>query len=323
MTDRLIEAVDARLERSLRGVLDARDPGAAPYGLRARVDLIPDAVEPARANVRRAATSLLAIAAVILIAVAVVPVARIGDAGPAAVPEATPAPSFDIDAEGYGVVPYVDISPIAFVIVGIALTGLVAAIVVARRRRRVLVAVVGITLVVTGGLSFLALSPEPIQGSITGAGEHTTWAEVPPGFSEDEMLYVTAGPSEHYSYAVSLRNRGPLPITIEALAEDSGLSDTIPRLTAVWVDGAPPGGVTGPATPLANHRLEPGAEVVLWLVSKASSCAIGPSWDPAAPGETTGLASQSMTVRWSVLGWPRQDFLSLPFTVYEPADCPG
>ena len=144
MTDRLIETVDARLERSLRDGLGARDPGAAPYGLRARVDRIPDAVEPSRANVRRAAaTSLLAIAAVILIAVAVVPVARIGDAGPGAVPEATPAPSFDIDAEGYGVVPYVDISPVAFVIVGIALTGLVAAIVVARRRRRVLVAVVG------------------------------------------------------------------------------------------------------------------------------------------------------------------------------------
>ena len=323
MTDRLIETVDARLERNLRHGLGARDPGAAPYGLRARVDRIPDAVEPSRANVRRAAaTSLLAIAAVILIAVAVVPVARIGDAGPAAVPEATPAPSFDIDAEGYGVVPYVDISPVAFVIVGIALTGLVAAIVVARRRRRVLVAV-AITLLVTGGLSFLALSPEPIQGSITGAGEHTMWAEVPPGFSEDEMLYVTAAPSGHYSYAVSLRNRGPLPITVEALAEYARSTDEFPRLTAVWVDGAPPGGVSGPATPFAAHRLEPGEEVVLWLVSKASSCAIGPSWDPRAPGEASGLGSQSMIVRWSVLGWPRQDIIDLPFTVYEPADCSG
>ena len=98
------DANDARLERALRDLLADREPGAAPYALRDRVDRVPDRARPRRAEPGRVAAGVIGTVAVA--AAAVIVVVALGDraAIDATGVGASPAPGHEPLGLGPGIV---------------------------------------------------------------------------------------------------------------------------------------------------------------------------------------------------------------------------
>ena len=105
---------DLRLERELRGLLEGRDPGPAPYGLRGRVDRVAEAHPRRRqATVRGVLPYLAAAAAIGVLVIGIAGIGRLPGgigAGPTDVPaasagsgEALTVPVFDPLTTGVGI----------------------------------------------------------------------------------------------------------------------------------------------------------------------------------------------------------------------------
>jgi hypothetical protein len=94
---------DFRLERELRELLRGRDPGPAPYGLRGRVDRVPEE-RPGRDTALARLVPFLGIAAVV--ALAALAIGAIRTVGPTPGPggSTVPAASFDPYLVGPGTV---------------------------------------------------------------------------------------------------------------------------------------------------------------------------------------------------------------------------
>ena len=89
-------------------------------------------------------------------------------------------------------------------------------------------------------------------------------------------------------------------------------------LTALWIDGEPNGGMTGPIRPFTPFDVPRNGQAI-WLVGRAGACALGSAFDPSNPGTEIGFHGiDSLDVRLSVLGWPRTVHLQLPFRLVEP-----
>jgi hypothetical protein len=329
---------DPRVDDELREVLRSRDPGPAPFELRQRLLDIPERVagsQPSRP--RRPLAAVVGIAAVILLAViGFTTIRNMGHGlgpGASASGAATSSPSavespagrFDPTLEGPGISATDDLSPAIIVLPACAVLGLLA--MTMRGRRRVAAAVAAMLLAGWAGVGILA--PVTVHQSGYGLGLNTVWAPKVPG-SEEELLYELAPANGRFSVGLFFLPEGPLPIRIEGIVspffgrDPRSFSRSIPMLTAVWIDGEPNGGITGPIRPLTPFDVPRNGQAI-WLVGHAGGCALGSAFDPSNPGTEIGFqVIDSLDLRVSVLGWPRTVHLALPFRLVEPEppSCP-
>ena len=319
---------DLRLERELRGLLGNRDPGPAPYGLRERVDRVPES-RPTGASVaergRRAIVPALGIAAALVLAILAMPLVTT-PAGPGPGGSSAPIVTFDPTLHGPGLVLGPGLEAEILVVLGLLIAAGVVLAVAPSGPRRALAAFALVAVLGAGGAQILlthaATGPVASSGGIgvlnVERSDQSQGGRYP--------VYVTAAPGEPFSFGFSVRNDGPLPIRLEGVVRDPAVHDGVvdyPTLRAVWRDGAPDGGVGGPAAPFGPIDLEPGDYIVLWLIWTASPCAAGPSFEPAAD-QAASVGIPELRVAYSVLGFPRTAVIDLPFEMLQPyrADCP-
>ena len=322
---------DPGLDDELRDVLRERDPGAAPFELRTRVLDVPERTEPAeRPGARPPVAALLGLAAVILLAVVgLATIRNLGQPGvsgttgpgtPASSPSpaASPASAFNPNLEGPGISATDDMSPAIVVVPACILLGALA--ITIRGWRRVLSA--GGALVLAAWAVLGMLVPVTVGVNSFGSGLNTFWATSLPG-SDEKLMYEVAPPDGRFSHSLGFFQDGPLPIRIEGIVEPlfgrdpRSFGPSIMR-TAVWIDGEPNGGMTGPNRPFAPFDLLPNGKAI-WIIGKASACALGSAFDTANPDTVGGYGTMdSLDLRVSVLGWPRTIHLPLPFRLVEP-----
>lgn len=315
---------DLRLERELRELLGARDPGPAPYGLRGRVDRVP-AERPRRDTSRARSVALvvagLAVAAALVVAVAPLAGFRTPWTGPgASVPAGTPGPGvpFDPMLVGPGILAEPSADPLPLVVLAVLILGLVALLVQGRRR--------AIPIAMIAGLAAYAVAatqlPVSMADSGFGQGLSTRMAEPRPA-SHEEILWQLAGPREPFTVGVWVSIDAAVPVTLDGIIEpwtDADRGPAFPTWRAVWLDEqGDSGGMTGPGTPF--HPVEYGPQQLwaLWLVGRAGACALGSQFDPAHPEAAPAFAEvEQVTAQVRVLGWPRTVVMALPFRLAEP-----
>jgi len=327
---------DPRLDQELREVLRQRDPGAAPGVLRSWVQDVPQEAGPTRSSqLRRPLAAALGLAAVIL--VGVIGVTTIGHIGPvtgpgASVPAgsaaspsapASPVTAFDPTLEGPGVSGADDFSPAILVVLACVVLGALA--ITIRGRRRLLPGTAAALL--AGWAVVGTLVPLTVDVFAYGPGLNVVRAPQVPG-SEEVLFYELAPASGRFSVGLGFLADGPLPVRIEGIvspAFDHRDHFIGMLLTAVWIDGEPNGGMTGPIRPFAPFEIPRSGQSV-WLVGRAGACALGGAFDPSNPAAVGGFQSiESPDLRVSVLGWPRTVHLQLPFRLVEPnpGSCSG
>lgn len=321
---------DLRLERELRGVLRDRDPGPAPFGLRERVDRVPES-RPTGASVaeraRRAIVPALGIAAAIVLVLLAVPLVT-KPAGPGPGRPSAPIVTFDPTLHGPGLVLPPALEAETLVVLGLLIAAGLMLAVAPSGPRRALAAFALAAILGVGGAQILLT--HAATGPVASSGGIGVLNVEPsdPGRDGRYPVYVTAAPGDPFSFGFSVRNDGPLPIRLEGVVRDPAVHDGVvdyPTLRAVWRDGSSQGGVTGPTGPVAPFGpidLGPGEFTVLWLVWTASPCAAGPSFEPLADQAAVGIPE--LRIAYSVLGLPRTAVIELPFEMLQPyrADCP-
>lgn len=318
---------DERLERDLRAMLEGRDPGPAPASLRDRVDRIPDLkLGRDRPRILSALGSLAGLAAAAAVLLVVVGHPR-GIVAPAGGATPTLPPAFDPAIVGPGLV---GAGVTTENVVGLMLIAGGALIGSAMRigGRRGFAMIVAVVLVGYGVAQTLTVDIGP--GSFSNTGELGTMTVSPPGGSSArDVVYITAAAGKPFVVGVSLSNDGSLPVRLlglRALDRQDGAGDGSvtavagPGVTAAWRDAAPEGTLLSPASavPLDPIDLEPGAEIVVWLVGRAGPCAFGPAYSPSL-GNSVGYAGlPELRVEYSVFGMPRATSLEWPYDVVEP-----
>lgn len=329
---------DPRVDDELREVLRSRDPGPAPFELRQRLLDLPERAEgthPSRP--RRPLAAVLGLAAVILLAVVGFTTLRyIGQGlgpgasasgGPTSSPSSVESPveAFDPTLEGPGISATDDLSPVIIVVPACAVLGLLA--MTMRGRQRIIPAVAAVVLAAWAVVGMVA--PVTVHLSGYGPGLNLVRAPQVPG-SEEVLFYELAPANGRFSVGLFSLPEGPLPIRIEGIVspffgrDPRSFSRSILMLTAVWIDGEPNGGMTGPIRPLTPFDLPRNGQSI-WLVGHAGGCALGSAFDPSNPGTEIGFqVIDSLDLRVSVLGWPRTVHLALPFRLVEPEppSCP-
>jgi len=165
------------------------------------------------------------------------------------------------------------------------------------------------------GLVWLGNEMPLTEGSFSGPGTSSAFvhAEDDP-FGSGVMYVYCPGPGGRFAWDTSLRNTGPLPVTI--LGSDPGPIpvDVISKTNSSWQDGLAAGRKATPAnTLLATHDLvdaahaalltpskpitiQPRDEVDLWVWYRTGTSAI-----PSGGREII----RSLRVRFSVLGFER------------------
>ena len=303
---------DLRLERELREVLRGRDPGPAPYGLRGRVDRVPE--EGPRPSGRQTAGRALAwagsIAAGIAATAVVVAASRARDSG--AIGASPDAATGVPDPLGPGVVPYppIEMFGYAAAVLAVSLVALGIGLLVLRRRSGRIPLVLGVLIPVLAAV--LALMPGVVADESGGTMvQPVVVPQMPAGYTGSRMLYLVAGPTETYDLEIGIRNSGPLPVTVHGVF---GRTDDA-RLNPHWVEvrlvpePRTPSPVTG--DPFAPFTLAPGGWMGVRLVGNPGPCAVGGSFDQAT-ADTLQYQPVTFTVSYDILGWPRADRLSDP-----------
>ncbi len=327
--------VDPRLEPALRDELRRRDPDeAAPPGLRSWVLGVPDDAPQSPAfRTRRELAALLSLAAVLLlVAIGLSTIRHLGlpavagpgssvDSASSPSPEPSPVELFDPTLEGPGISTTDDLSPAILVVAACSALALLAA--TARGWRRAVPAIVGVLLAAWALVGSLA--PVAVTFSGYGPGLNVIQAPRVPGSSE-ELLYEVAPAGGRFSVGILLNASQPLPIRIEGIvsATYAGRDRYLGVvLTAVWVDGEPHGGMTGPTRPFAPLDVPPEGRAI-WLVGRAGGCALGSAFDPSDADAVGFQGFDDLDLRVSVLGWPRTIHVALPFRLVEPEppSCP-
>jgi hypothetical protein len=312
MTGDTADRDDLRLEQVLRDVLGARDPGPAPLGLRERVDRVPSETPPARHDRLHRAAPYLAVAAALVVLVAGIGALGAGRVGPGRVGTGSTGSAFDPYATGIGVVEAPSQVVVVLVVAALTMLAFYGAGMLRGRKSGVLAV---LFVVIPGAFLVTQVLPAP-RGTGGGTGPGMVPGEDLGYESGDRMVaVVTADPGEPYQLAFVASNPGPLPIRLDGI-----VPSPMPGVTeapSLWVDGMSPDGFSAPASPFAPVILGPGEEVVLWLVQRASSCAIGSEQQLVT---ASGGADQSaISLRWSVLGLvPRTDGIELAYYVTTP-----
>jgi hypothetical protein len=313
--DRSTLEVEAALRRHFAGT----DPGPASLALHAAVDRIPTAVDRHRPtsllNRLTPALGLAAAAAVLALLLRLVPSAGLGF-GPGAGAVPTPI-AFDPTLAGPGIGPAFDIgTPWLLVVLVVAILAVV--VMGLDRRGRVLVGIPMVGLL--GYALYGTFVPIDVQVTGYGPGLNVVSADMPYGASEP-LYYEIAPPRQPFSFALLLIGGMVQPVRIESLVDDSAGAETPGLLwRALWIDGEPHGGLTGPARPFQPFTMTGNAQGI-WLVGRASPCALGRV--PVA-GTGTGIGSTIESVRLNVTlyGWPRVIDVEVPHILEEKGVCP-
>lgn len=122
----------------------------------------------------------------------------------------------------------------------------------------------------------------------------------------------------------SIRNDGPLPVTIVGVGEPPAVPTAHSSL--VWAEGLvdspwPEIVPADPALPFSPTVIEPGGEDAFWVVWRTGSgCVDGVA--PVSPGSSTII--REVPLRWTVLGIPRATEIRLDYDlwVHRPLDEP-
>lgn len=298
------------------------EPGPPPLGLRARVEVIPETISReaplSRLRLVRPAIGLIASLALVALAIRLLPIAGTGPGS-----GATPAPTatFDPTLEGIGAGPAFDASgPWILVLVAAAVLAMLG--LSARRWWRLAWFAPAVGLLAYAGYGTFA----PIDVSVTGEGPglNVTRIELPLGV-EGSLYYETAKPHEPFSFGILLIGGTRPPVRIEGLVDDThGIADYGGlSWRSVWLDAQADGGMTGPARPFQPFDMPQNGQA-LWLVGRASSCALGVAPTPSqssAGGSTGSTWLEAVQLNVSVYGWPRVIEVPLPRIIEPIGDC--
>lgn len=337
MTSNLSEG---QLEAKLAGGLRALRPiDGAPTVLRSRVELIPERHAP-EWFVRRflrgspaalAVAGLVGVGAIALLIVGLRP----GLLEPAinGGPQPTRVP-FDPTVEGPGLLFYVQrtllMVPGTVVLVALAL----AALQLSRHRgiRGWLdVLRLGVLGLIVAGAIGLAMHPgfEYGGGSLAPVLGYGVQADPPRGGDGAPVFYETVNPGDPMVLLVTITNPGPLPIRLDGIVEDPGrVSTALPRWTAMTTTRDPH---TMPNTPsdldvFQPKVVEPNDSLDVYLVSKAGTCAFGPSFTLAQSADLAMIIrDRQVFFGYSVLGLSSAAPYELPVNLAEPTrnNCAG
>ncbi|MEW6226079.1 MAG: hypothetical protein AB1627_15755 [Chloroflexota bacterium] len=171
----------------------------------------------------------------------------------------------------------------------------------------------------------LVTAPHPVsEGAVFGPGPDVSEirSDGPPYIDPAGLQAPGRGPNYvyrvrpggTYTYVVSLRNDGPLPITILGMPAGGSAS-------GLGLLRDPTDGSAKPANVVAFHPVElsPGAEVALVVAAVAGPCA-----DPTLADEPpvvrwpTGVETVTFAFVYDILGWRTVDHIWAPFAVTVP-----
>ena len=322
MTD---ESGSPDLESRLRSTLAARDPGAPPVALAARIrsdrQASPGVVRGALGRVIGIAAAVAATALGIAV-IAAVTVRRPMDTAPSpGSVGASVAPPFDPTADGSGIVAGGNESgPVVLLIVVVAVLALVAWSMVGRRWLRLLPLALAVGAVVAG----LNLINDDYVRWTEGSWQYGLgFVETPDDPLADPTprtpLFVVP-PNGVLTFGLDVHNVAPVPITILGLAED-------PRSMA-WGHVSALGLLDDPD----NHSMDepshtrafapttvvPGDRLFLIVAGRASACAVDRP-NTGSVGEA-GASFGQIDVVYEILGVRRTTTVSLPFSPQLPMD---
>ncbi len=315
-----------RLERELRGLLAARDPGPIPAGLRDRIDRLPDSSAVSRmALARRAVIPVLGIAAAVLLLFLAAPLIVPIGYGPGPGASAAPTATFDPALRGPGLVPPPAIDARTIVILGLLLVGCLVFVLAPSGPRRGVVTIVVVGVLMYGGAQVLVT--RAVAGPVASSGGIGVLNVEQTNRTGRYPVYISATPGGPFSFGFSVANDGPLPIRLEGVVADPALQDgavDYPTLRAVWWTGGSNGDIIDPTQPFLPVELAPNDYVFLWLVGTASTCAAGPSFDPGRDELAMVGMPGPLWVEYTVLGFPSMAAIDLPFELLQPyrTGCP-
>jgi hypothetical protein len=171
---------------------------------------------------------------------------------------------------------------------------------------------------IVGAMAFLY---QPLAlGSISGLDEHLLIDTRTPAPGTDGDLPIHEyrfHASTSYHTLFSVRNLGPLPVTILGI-DSHEVPTMIPFVGPVELRlGSPkndPGGTVGwsSAAPLLHATVASGSDLALWIRWEIGPCDADHTQPYLAD---SGIALDSIPLQWSVLGIPRTTRIALPYVV--------
>ena len=315
---------DLRLERELRDLLRDRDPGPAPYGLRQRVDEVPEDHAVARRSVvARALAGAGGVAAGLAIAVGALAVGRAREAGVTGGPNA-PAVNA-VDPFGGGVVAYPEIAGLGLAAAVLAIGLLALGIGLLALRRRAGFVATGLGLLVPAAVAALALMPGLVADEGAGTSVRpVAVVDMPPGYTGPRVTYLVADTGATYDIVSGVRNDGPLPITVHGVVGRSKFAVLNPHWVELRLVPDPDAAHPDPGAtdlvegdPFAPFTLAPGEWMGLRLIGTPGPCAVGRAFDPATV-DPVDYEKVTITMSYDILGWSRADTLTTSYQLLVP-----
>ena len=293
--------------------------------LRDRVRTIPNA-DPAPSiigRLRRPAfvVGLVATSAILLAVVRLSSVVR-----PVGVGTTQGALGVDPMVEGPGIVTSIAPSlPVVGWGVVVAMVLAAARLAMQRPRSGRRLAVAAVCLAVAAGALGLTIHPGPGDAGWNGFGPVLGFRQVDsPGVIDEagnhlETLFEAAGPGEPFAVVFVVGNQGTLPVRLEGVREDPNAASRIaPRWTALGI-GTDPQAVGQPldaVAPFVPTDIQPGGYVLLYLIGKASACAIGAA--PYASDQAFAIRGPDIELVYSLFGLTNTTTYHMPLVIEEP-----
>lgn len=317
---------DETVERDLRAMFAARDPGAPPSRLET---VVRDRIATDTSGRRWPAALRWGIGAAALVSVVAL-VLALGTArlsGPiddGAGTDLTPSTAFDPNATGAGIVE----RPVDFPTSLLVAAALVAAAGIAARRVRgqwvrsgliLLAAVAALFAYAIGTATFVDFRDGGWQYG-TGWAETSGEAEGSDLAGGDQKFEV--GPNGVLTFGFDLHNRGALPLTIVGVTPQAGMAWG--EVSAVGLVRNPDVyDINDPATTrvFVPTQISPDQRLFLVVAGRASRCALPPGSPPDQNG--SGATFGSVEVVYEILGVRRVSTVELPFSgwILMDGDC--
>jgi hypothetical protein len=225
-----------------------------------------------------------------------------------------PSRPLDLSATGFGVA--APASPV--LALGMLVATLALLMILAARIGRAGWAILGLVVIGILAIALTVVNLRPVagSGSATGLGFERRESAGPQGiFAVD---YYPVGADEPFTFSVTIRNPGPLPMTILGLAETFTKPGPgfVPGLEIVGLGtrgGSTINGIPGGAAEFEPVRLATNEQVQLIVVGRGGTCAAG----SLEAMESVAILTH-LPIAYSVLGANRVVEMDLPATVMVP-----